>query len=199
MNLHQVLPAKPLRNAESAFTGLEAALILVAFVVVASVFSYVILGSGYLETQKSQAVIHAGMSQASSSFQLKGNVYGSANGGAINFIYFTVGSGPGEEIIDFNKVVISYNNASEMVTLTPESPLQSVTPPGPNKWNITVNNGINTNDVLEPGEDFMICANIQSRIYKNDVFDIQVIPAVGAPLSIHRTVPALITTTTVLY
>ena len=37
---------------EDAFTGLEAAIVLIAFVVVASVFSYVVLGAGFFTTQK---------------------------------------------------------------------------------------------------------------------------------------------------
>jgi flagellin FlaB len=39
------------RNDEG-FTGLEAAIVLIAFVVVAAVFSYVVLGAGFFTTQK---------------------------------------------------------------------------------------------------------------------------------------------------
>ena len=35
-------------NTEEGFTGLEAAIVLIAFVVVAAVFSYVVLGAGFL-------------------------------------------------------------------------------------------------------------------------------------------------------
>jgi len=42
---------------EDAFTGLEAAIVLIAFVVVAAVFSYVVLGAGFFTTQKSQEVV----------------------------------------------------------------------------------------------------------------------------------------------
>ncbi|MDD3977537.1 MAG: flagellin, partial [Methanomicrobium sp.] len=45
-------------NKEEAFTGLEAAIVLIAFVVVAAVFSYVVLGAGFFTTQKSQEVIY---------------------------------------------------------------------------------------------------------------------------------------------
>lgn len=41
---------------EEAFTGLEAGIILIAFVVVAAVFSYVILGSGFYATEKARQV-----------------------------------------------------------------------------------------------------------------------------------------------
>ncbi len=61
---------------ENAFTGLEAAIVLIAFVVVAAVFSYVVLGAGFFTSQTAQSTVHTGVSQASSSLQLVGNVYG---------------------------------------------------------------------------------------------------------------------------
>ena len=39
---------------DEGFTGLEAAIVLIAFVVVAAVFSYVVLGAGFFTTQKAQ-------------------------------------------------------------------------------------------------------------------------------------------------
>ena len=59
---------------EKGFTGLEAAIVLVAFVVVAAVFSYVMLGAGFYTTQKSQEVVHTGVQQASSSVELSGDL-----------------------------------------------------------------------------------------------------------------------------
>ncbi len=64
---------------EDGFTGLEAAIVLIAFVVVAAVFSYVVLGAGFFTTQKSQQVVHAGVTQAASNIVVKGNVYGISN------------------------------------------------------------------------------------------------------------------------
>ena len=63
---------------EKGFTGLEAAIVLIAFVVVAAVFSYVMLGAGFFTTQKSQEVVHTGVTQASSSVEVSGDVI--ANG-----------------------------------------------------------------------------------------------------------------------
>lgn len=59
---------------EKGFTGLEASIVLIAFVVVAAVFSYVMLGAGFGTTQKSQEVVHSSVSQASSSLSLSGDV-----------------------------------------------------------------------------------------------------------------------------
>ena len=58
------------------FTGLEAAIVLTAFVVVAAVFSYVVLNAGFFTTQKSKEVVHTGVEQATSSIELSGDVIG---------------------------------------------------------------------------------------------------------------------------
>lgn len=60
---------------DDAFTGLEAAIVLIAFVVVAAVFSYVILGAGFFATQKAQEVTYAGIKQAVSNIVLDGSLY----------------------------------------------------------------------------------------------------------------------------
>ena len=76
---------------EDAFTGLEAAIVLIAFVVVAAVFSYVVLGAGFFTSQTAQATVHTGVQQASSSMELVGNVYGIATAaGAANLKYVNV-------------------------------------------------------------------------------------------------------------
>ena len=61
---------------ERAFTGLEAAIVLTAFVVVAAVFSYVVLGAGFFTSEKAKEVIHTGVEQATSSMEIGGYVVG---------------------------------------------------------------------------------------------------------------------------
>lgn len=65
---------------ESAFSGLEAAIVLIAFVVVAAVFSYVMLGAGFFATQKSQEVTYSGIKQSTSNIVLDGQLYGTLAG-----------------------------------------------------------------------------------------------------------------------
>jgi len=63
-------------NDKRGFTGLEAAITLIAFVIVAAVFSYVVLNMGFYTTQKSAQVTKTGLAQSSSSMELAGNVIG---------------------------------------------------------------------------------------------------------------------------
>ncbi|MCK9298721.1 MAG: flagellin, partial [Methanoculleus sp.] len=59
---------------ENAFTGLEAAIVLIAFVVVAAVFSYVMLGAGFFTTGEAQRTVHTGVEQATSNLEVSGPV-----------------------------------------------------------------------------------------------------------------------------
>ena len=65
-----------LRRDKRGFTGLEAAIVLTAFIVVAAVFSYMVLGAGFFSTEKAKAVIHTGVEKATSSAEVTGDVIG---------------------------------------------------------------------------------------------------------------------------
>ena len=90
---------------ESAFSGLEAAIVLIAFVVVAAVFSYVMLGAGFFATQKAQEVTYSGMKQATSNLILDGMIYGSySSTGGLDKLYFYVKVPEGGETQDLKYV-----------------------------------------------------------------------------------------------
>ena len=67
---------RSLRRDKRGFTGLEAAIVLTAFIVVAAVFSYMVLGAGFFSTEKAKSVIHTGVETATSSAELAGDVVG---------------------------------------------------------------------------------------------------------------------------
>jgi len=106
---------KQLKN-EDAFTGLEAAIVLIAFIVVAAVFSYVMLGAGFFATQEAQRTVHTGSQQASSSLEIIGNVYGrtgnvtenTTHQGCIEWIEFTVGNTAGGTPIDITQMLVTF-------------------------------------------------------------------------------------------
>jgi archaeal flagellin FlaB len=184
---------------DRAFTGLEAAIVLIAFVVVAAVFSYVVLGAGFFTTQKSQEVVHTGVQQASSTLEIVGNVYGIGTaGGTINTVNFSTALAPGGTPVDFDKVVITYSNASSLETLSHLTPTGSTNSAG--HWIInSVQNQVTNDDVLEKGEQFDIGAMPTSTIPKNDQFQLEIKPAIGAALSISRTAPASVQVINILY
>ena len=59
---------------ERGITGLETAIILIAFVVVASVFAYIVLTAGIFSSQKSNEAVNAAIDEVRSSITPAGNV-----------------------------------------------------------------------------------------------------------------------------
>ncbi|MEE8471631.1 MAG: archaellin/type IV pilin N-terminal domain-containing protein [Dehalococcoidia bacterium] len=59
---------------EKGITGLETAIILIAFVVVAAVFAYTVLSAGLFSSQKGQEAVYAGLEETRSTMEMKGSV-----------------------------------------------------------------------------------------------------------------------------
>jgi len=85
-----------MHKGERGITGLETAIIVIAFVVVAAVFAYTILSSGLFSSQKAEETVHSGVAQSQATSELRGSVLaykGTANGSdCITKIQFTVGN-----------------------------------------------------------------------------------------------------------
>lgn len=182
------------RSDDSGFTGLEAAIVLIAFVVVAAVFSYVVLGAGFFTTQKSQETVYKGVEQASTNIQMIGNVYGMASGSAttITEIKFSLGLAPGAPAVDLTKmkIVFSTPTTSPATLAQGSSESESVfTTTLPDNTAVT---SMNQNDQVQ------IAFNVAS-VPANTKMTIEIRPSVGASLPFTKTAPATITHTNVLY
>lgn len=85
-----------IHHSERGITGLETAIILIAFVVVASVFAYTVLSAGLFSSQKADETVKSGISQCQATAELRGSVLaykGTANSDdCITKISFTMGN-----------------------------------------------------------------------------------------------------------
>jgi archaeal flagellin FlaB len=184
---------------EEAFTGLEAAIVLIAFVVVAATFSYVILGAGFFTSQTAQQTVHTGVAQASTSLEVVGNIYGVASGnGASNLDYvnMTVALTAGGTSLDLDQMVISYNDGSTRWTnLTLDTTADcSATLTGNNpRWCVAQKiNNVTAGDVLEPNAQIILAVSTPATTTMDSRFTVNLQPSVGAMLPVTRTVPASI-------
>ena len=166
---------------EKGFTGLEAAITLIAFVIVAAVFSYVVLNMGFFTTQKSAQVTKTGLAQASSSLELAGNVIAYGNGtSSITALRFYVQSTAGGEPIDMTKTTVSYSSNtwhSANVTST-----------------LSWTQREDSDDLLEPNEqaDINITVPSEETLGVNKDFSVEIKPSSGATLTIVRRTPPAI-------
>ena len=97
-----------LRN-EKGITGLETAIILIAFVVVASVFAFTVLSTGVFSAERSKETIYAGLQEARSSLEPRGALI-AYSGGA--------GATPTESVYKVS-FIVAPAVAGESVDLTP--------------------------------------------------------------------------------
>ena len=179
---------------QKGITGIETAIILIAFVIVASVFAYVVLSAGLFSTQKAKEAITAGLNEARSTIEIKGNMYGIMTDSVLTEVSFTLATTTGGDMIDFtppsagnvtNKVVISYSDAYQMV-------------PSLN-WTLTKLNTDAADNILDNNELFLITVDLSS-ISANITddkkpgpyhkFSLEIKPPVGAVLVMERTIPA---------
>ena len=178
---------------DKGFTGLEAAIVLIAFVVVAAVFSYVVLGAGFFTTQKAQETVYKGVEQSTANIQMIGNVYGLADAanGDINNITFVIGLAPGASAIDLTKMKIVFSTP----TTTPIILTQ-----GANSSASAFSTKIGTTDVTSanPNDQVEIKFGI-AGVPANTRLTIELRPSVGAALPFSKTAPATIANTNVLY
>jgi flagellin FlaB len=181
---------------DAAFTGLEAAIVLIAFVVVAAVFSYVMLGAGFFTSQKSKEVVHTGVDQATSSIELAGEIIGNGDTtekkltGLKLTIQLTAGNNP----VDLNKTIVSYRT-----TGTYNASIFDGTSAGALTW-IASNQG-SPNNLLEKFEKVQLNINIPTaeQVGPNEKVWLEIKPPTGAILSVQGNVPPAIDSIMVLY
>jgi flagellin FlaB len=194
---------------EEAFTGLEAAIVLIAFVVVAAVFSYVMLGAGFFTTQKSQEVVHTSVAQASSSVEVVGNVIGlgGSSHNNITHVLFTIATTAGGSEYDVGDVLMTYTDKGGQYVINRSPSVDrktgkvTVGKPGAGNWSVEAILNGNNDTLVQKGEQFLINASIPSgaTAVSGDQFNIELKPAVGATLTLKRYVPSQVDNVTLLY
>ena len=181
--------SKLIRN-EEGFTGLEAAIVLIAFVVVAAVFSYVMLGAGFFATGEAQRTVHTGVEQATSNLEVSGPVVVRAGNSTdpenLSSISFFLQLAAGGAPVDMQKVTFTVSTADKLKTYE----FGNVT----DKW---YENGVaqgtdgnGTNKMLDKFEMVKITISDDlPAIGPNARFTVEVKPDIGAALPINRIAP----------
>jgi len=182
---------RELRTDKKGFTGLEAAIVLTAFVVVAAVFSYVVLNAGFFTTQKTEEVVHSGVGQATSSVELVGDVIARGDGTNVTNVTITLGLTAGRSRVDLkiNRTILSYadknqyvaNISRDLAWVGEQTTADTVLEPG-EKAQITINLTADPNDATK----------LRVPLTRNNKFSLEVKPPEGATLTIERMIPAAI-------
>ncbi|MEM4306528.1 MAG: archaellin/type IV pilin N-terminal domain-containing protein [Candidatus Caldarchaeum sp.] len=177
---------KRMKKQNKGLTGLETAIILIAFVIVASAFSFAVLNLGLFTTQKTGEVMQAGLEETLSSIETAGAVVAKSSNGSITeiVIYIKSSVGKGEVDVRSGKLVITYRDKAIF------------------RENIYPNNSTITtvyqvtgdgDTVLEYGEVFAVKIDVTAisgaSLAPNDVFSIEIKPPQGSLLKVERRLP----------
>jgi flagellin FlaB len=183
------------KHNDEGFTGLEAAIVLIAFVVVAAVFSYVVLGAGFFTTQKAQETVYKGVEQSTANIQMIGNVYGlSTDDSGITRVVFSIGLAPGAPPIDLTGMKIVFSTPGTKPIILTQAAVNDDT-----HFSTRLNGNVTYNNVSMQGNDQMEVNFTVFKVTPNTKMTMELRPAVGAALPFSKTAPPTIAATNVLY
>jgi flagellin FlaB len=167
---------------EEGITGLETAIILIAFVVVATVFAFVVLSTGLFSSERGKEAVYAGLQKTRGTLELRGSVIANTDGTIVDTLVFDLANSAGGEPVNLdpaassNKMVIDYRDAAVNV---------------PNMtWAVAwlVGDG---DDLMEAGELAEITVDVTAQtLGANEPFTLEVKPPLGGVMVIARTTPA---------
>ncbi len=182
-----------LHKREEGITGLETAIILIAFVIVASVFAFVVLSTGLFSAERGKQTVFAGLEKASGNLEVRGavtvtdvNADGVIDNAGGDTIIFNVGLAAAgfpvllDNLATTNTLAINYIDSDARIPLD-----------GPaGDW--TATQILGDGDLLvENGELFSVTVPIPATavLATNEIFTVEVIPPSGGTLLINRTMP----------
>ena len=173
---------------ERGITGLETAIVMIAFVVVASVFAFVVLSTGLFAAERGKDTIFAALAKTRGAMALTGGVIATSDQTKITTITLDVTLAAGGDSVNLdpnstsNKTIISYQDDAI------------------SNANIAYTTAVvtgNNNYVLEQGEllELSITLPVAANVAANKTFTLEVKPPSGSFMIIQRTAPASIAAT----
>ncbi len=170
---------------ERGITGLETAIVLIAFVVVAAVFAFVVLSTGLFSSERSKETVYAGLAKTRGSMELEGSIIAASNGTKLTNVTFDLTLAAGGDQVNLNptdtnnRTVISYVDANHTNNNL--------------GYTIAVITG-NADSMLEQGEMIEVSVDLTAdaaiNIGTNHTFTLEIKPPQGSYMVIQRTTPA---------
>ena len=201
-----MLNVKSLKRNERGITGLETAIILIAFVVVASVFAYTVLSAGIFSSEKGKEAIHSGLEQARGTMELVGGVIAKDTGtptsstsadDLLDEIVFTVANALDGEPVDLT-ITVDNDNDGDLSDETGATHTMIISYVDANQridniaWTKSEVGKGDGDDLLEPGEKMQVTVNVSqlaTKVVADTKWTIEVKPDRGSAITIVRTMP----------
>jgi flagellin FlaB len=176
---------KRLHRHQDGVTGLETAIILIAFVIVASVFAFVVLSTGLFSAERGKQTVLAGLEKASGNVELRGSVTAidvDTDGAfeATEDLIFNLSTAAGGRPVLVDPAATTNTTVMNIVDATGRTA---------NLTYVVLEVLGDGDDLLENGELFEITIDIPNDIAVNEEWTLEVIPPSGGTLLINRIMP----------
>ncbi len=197
----------PRRKGRRGIVGIEAAIILIAFVIVAAALAFVALNMGLFTSQKSKEVMARGLGESSTALEVDGSVTGNVTSSKVDAIVIPLKVAPGREAVDLSKEkvtvrLIAGTNSYEDVYLGVDTTISqydlssllnsTLVTSKPAAYTVFV---IGDGDkVLEYGEKAVLVVQLNTALGPYESIQVEIRPPEGAPLTIERMIPASLPT-----
>lgn len=183
-----------LHRDEEGISGIETAIILISFVIVAAVFAFVVLATGLFSADLGRSTIFAGLDKAAGTLEVRGavtvtdvNTDGAITGAGNDTIEFVAGNSAAGAPINLDPNATSNRTVVNYIDEDGRS--------GDATYTTTELQG-DGDELLENGELFEVSIVVPagSSLSVNERFTIEVVPPSGGTSVINRTMPQSIDT-----
>jgi len=146
------MPPRKLRK-KKGIVGIESAIVMIAFVIVAAALAFVVLNMGFFTTQQSRAAIQRGLGEASSALELDGTVVAhvDTDNQRIDYWFSTLKLSSGQHQVDLTpvKAVLSYWSPQKGVAITNTYLIAVTTPIYDPEILVNITQHLLTNDTIK--------------------------------------------------
>ena len=202
-----MLPKK-LFKSKKGIVGIEAAIVLIAFIIIAAALSYVVINMGFYTTQKTKETMQSGLAESLTALQLDGLVTAKTNQTSTQILYILVpvklAAGHASIDLSNSSVIVSvylpnatllniYEGVHPSTTNTTWDDLSTTLGLSDNEAKFAIYND-NGNTVLESTEKAFLMIRLNSNstttmLNDYDTMKVEVRTATGAALTVVRTAP----------
>jgi flagellin FlaB len=203
------MSAKKLFKSKKGIVGVEAAIVLIAFLIIAAALSYVVINMGFYTTQKTKETMQTGLDESLTALQLDGVVTAKTNTTSSHILYILIpvklSAGRGAVDLGSSSVVVSvylpnatlmniYKGAVVTNETTWDSLIETLNLTNNQAKFAIYNDNGNNNYVLESNEKAFLVIRLNATsstgmLGNYETIKIEVRTAKGAALTVVRTAP----------
>jgi len=202
-------PSKP-PPSKRGIVGIEAAIVLIAFVIIAAALAYVVVNMGFFSSQKAKDTISRGIAEATSALELEGSVIAKTDDASavIRYLVIPVKTSVAREGVDISdetmtvSVRISGQSEAFMTDIyegiapsyDPTNISETLDTLFSDEENATAYFAVENDDgdeVLDSTEKGILLAYLGTKAgaYSYDMLTVEVKTSVGSSLTVQREIP----------